>query len=954
MSTIESKGVRGITKVPGADEDQTESRSTSRSRRVSGTIVSAPSSMTDSNLLSEDDKKKRAEDKKKRWYHRISEKIVDNTFFVWVTTLLTLYALTGSDIRMLCTDKPADSYFDIAVLVCLVVFCFEILVSTLGKADYWLGFFFTLDILSTTTLVLDLTFVSVSDLLGGSEGDVRSSRTARVGAKAARIIRVIRLVRILKLYKAYYEKRQQRLRRQREAAEGKAPGDDDWADEEEKEEEGMSSQESTLGKKLSEVTTRKVIILVLAMLMMLPLVQAEAESQLPYAVEYGADVVQNAFERYLNSNLQTSERDRYRQSYLTYAYYHNWWAMKDPKTYCPYDQQTCGGNIYLGFFFFGGIRGNNRESMANLTKLDTTAVEFNARAKEDPMAFYNLGYMPEQAVDALSGSWDLSCDSGTKGFSLISSSDLVGYPVSCPEDLRLDEVQCFFPSQQTATSSANWQLVFCYDIRLSTRAEAIYGLLTTFFIMFLLLAGSMQFSNDANRLVVHPVENMIKRVRAIRDNPLIAVKMADEEFKQEEIRRAKMRRKTTGCMAIAQNLLFDFLSCKCCSQKSQEPMETVILEKTIIKLGSLLALGFGEAGANIISSNMRGSDSSGVNAMVPGVLVDCIIGVCKVQDFSTATEVLQAKIMTFVNQIAEIIHGVVDEFHGSPNKNSGESFLIIWRVDANDAEDKHRRMAEMSIVAFAKILGGMHRSSLLADYRTHPGLQYRLGKNARMTLSFGLHAGWAIEGAVGSEFKIDASYVSPNVSIAASVERYTQVYNVSLVAADSVLRLCNAELASKCRKIDRVIITGSAAPMGLYCIDLDWASLEVDDSPPPEVVWNTKNRYRARQWIEGQKNSKWGEEVSMARAFDEDPVISVMRQRYTTQFFQLFNMGYQNYFQGEWQVARRMLSETRSILGAEDGPSTALLRYMEYPHQFEAPKDWHGVREMTLAGSVGT
>ena len=29
-------------------------------------------------------------------------------------------------------------------------------------------------------------------------------------------------------------------------------------------------------------------------------------------------------------------------------------------------------------------------------------------------------------------------------------------------------------------------------------------------------------------------------------------------------------------------------------------METAILEKTIIKLGSLLALGFGEAGANII------------------------------------------------------------------------------------------------------------------------------------------------------------------------------------------------------------------------------------------------------------------------------------------------------------------------------------------------------------------
>lgn len=34
-------------------------------------------------------------------------------------------------------------------------------------------------------------------------------------------------------------------------------------------------------------------------------------------------------------------------------------------------------------------------------------------------------------------------------------------------------------------------------------------------------------------------------------------------------------------------------------------METVMLEKTIIKLGGLLALGFGEAGAEVIGQNMK-------------------------------------------------------------------------------------------------------------------------------------------------------------------------------------------------------------------------------------------------------------------------------------------------------------------------------------------------------------
>merc|ERR1719453_289778 len=178
--------------------------------------------------------------------------------------------------------------------------------------------------------------------------------------------------------------------------------------------------------------------------------------------------------------------------------------------------------------------------------------------------------------------------------------------------------------------------------------------------------------------------------------------MADEEFKLEEISKAKAKRQGK---ARFQKMITDLIECKLFKKTSQEPMETVILEKTIIKLGSLLALGFGEAGANIIGDNMKGADSAGVNAMVPGVRVECIIGIVRIRDFSTATEVLQAKIMTFVNQIAEIVHGVVDEYHGAANKNNGDMFLIIWRLQGVHIDaDRKTRLAEMSVVAFAKII----------------------------------------------------------------------------------------------------------------------------------------------------------------------------------------------------------------------------------------------------------
>merc|ERR1719316_602617 len=169
--------------------------------------------------------------------------------------------------------------------------------------------------------------------------------------------------------------------------------------------------------------------------------------------------------------------------------------------------------------------------------------------------------------------------------------------------------------------------------------------------------------------------------------------------------------------------------------------------------------------------------------MVPGERVDAVIGVARIRDFSTATEVLKSRVMTFVNQIAEIVHGVVSEFHGAANKNNGDTFLLIWRISGLE-EVQVSRMADFSTIAFAKILGAVHRSPLLATYRGHPAMQQRLGSDYRVCLTFGLHAGWAIEGAVGSEFKIDASYLSPNVSIAVNIELATTTYTVPILITE--------------------------------------------------------------------------------------------------------------------------------------------------------------------------
>jgi class 3 adenylate cyclase len=50
--------------------------------------------------------------------------------------------------------------------------------------------------------------------------------------------------------------------------------------------------------------------------------------------------------------------------------------------------------------------------------------------------------------------------------------------------------------------------------------------------------------------------------------------------------------------------------------------------------------------------------------------------------------------------------------------------------------------------------------------------------NYQVALGFGLHIGWSIEGAIGSEFKIDASYLSLNVNLSNTLEAATKEYGV--------------------------------------------------------------------------------------------------------------------------------------------------------------------------------
>jgi len=133
-------------------------------------------------------------------------------YFSHLTTVLTIYALFGDDIRVAFTSHDADDVFDGCTIVALVIFATEVVALSFFRRDYFMGFFFWLDLVATTSLLTDITYVhmAMNECDEECEQDnamTRGARAGRVGTKAARmmrIIRLVRLVRIVKLYDLYF------------------------------------------------------------------------------------------------------------------------------------------------------------------------------------------------------------------------------------------------------------------------------------------------------------------------------------------------------------------------------------------------------------------------------------------------------------------------------------------------------------------------------------------------------------------------------------------------------------------------------------------------------------------------------------------------------------------------------------------------------------------------------
>lgn len=122
------------------------------------------------------------------------------------------------------------------------------------------------------------------------------------------------------------------------------------------------------------------------------------------------------------------------------------------------------------------------------------------------------------------------------------------------------------------------------------------------------------------------------------------------------------------------------------------------------------------------------------------------------------------------------------------------------------------------------MIAEISRSYNLLKYKNNKALKNRIKDYKGVKMGFGLHVGWSIEGPIGSEFKVDASYLSPSVNMASRLEGGTKEYGVPMLITEDVYKLMT-ENKRHLRLIDRVIFEDNTEPTNLYTIDLHVDSL---------------------------------------------------------------------------------------------------------------------------------
>jgi len=169
--------------------------------------------------------------------------------------------------------------------------------------------------------------------------------------------------------------------------------------------------------------------------------------------------------------------------------------------------------------------------------------------------------------------------------------------------------------------------------------------------------------------------------------------------------------------------------------------------------------------------------------------------------------------------------------------------------------------------------------------------------NYSVKMGFGLHVGWAIEGAIGSDFKIDASYLSPNVNLASRLEAATKQFGVPLLISGELYEILSDRCQTYMRIIDVVTVKGSSLPMELYTCDIDTSDLAIEKPEKKAVGMQEKKMRKVKARVERNrfKQQALNREIMVSALFESDEDLIKMRTPISLRFIEQFRLAFGYY-----------------------------------------------------------
>ena len=563
-------------------------------------------------------------------------------------------------------------------------------------------------------------------------------------------------------------------------------------------------------------------------------------------------------------------------------------------------------------------------------KVNITTVQYRPSDSIDYPSSQNnmLAYTTSRLIDDFDGL------SKGKLLKVIFPNSVVDYyTVSNYSDYRLEEINVGVIDFNGSTLQVH------QDGTANGSLDAILKIIRTFYICALLLGGSSLFNLSTYKLIIEPIEEMTEKVKQVSENPQKIKETAFINAEEKEIRENINE-------DVADELYHE-------EGNKKISMETHIISDAINKIGILLGVGLGEAGSSLIGTYLRNTKDSDNDVLMKNVQeINAIFGFCDIRNYTDATEVLQQEVMVFVNRIADIVHTICDRNLGAANKNVGDAFMVVWKIPGSlSAEVKYKQitgssrppsdsfvqehnreiftnLADLSMYAIMKMIAEINRTYELKYYADHEGLQKRLNNpNYKPKLGFGIHYGWAIEGAIGSYHKVDVSYLSPHVNVSGFLESETKGYGADLLISSDFYDLLTPDVKKYCRKID--ILKTADGIMSIYTPNMsDKAFSFPAKAPLKQHSLKTKECYTFKKLLKSEILA--GNNVGPA-LFENDVDMRILMCHNNADFIRSFTEGFSAIEASDWTRSKECFERALEFK-PKDLQTEKLLHYVAEVH----------------------